>query len=247
MRVFRGFDDIATFHDAVATMGSFDGVHSGHRVLLENVKNIAKECGSESIVLTFDPHPRYVLGTGDDMKLLSTLDEKIYLLEQAGIDNLIVIPFTREFSRTSPQDFIRNNIAALGVSNLVVGYNHRFGHQKEGDYNYLSTHGGNLKITKVEQQQVASNKVSSTVIRQAIGEGNVAHANELLSRPYIIMGKSNKEGVIDVDRNKLLPPDGIYAVRVNGEENSLCVANHNLQIQQPLLNTEVLIEILQHK
>ena len=247
MRVFRGFDDIATFHDAVATMGSFDGVHSGHRVLLENVKNIAKECGSESIVLTFDPHPRYVLGTGDDMKLLSTLDEKIYLLEQAGIDNLIVIPFTREFSRTSPQDFIRNNIAALGVSNLVVGYNHRFGHQKEGDYNYLSTHGGDLKITKVEQQQVASSKVSSTVIRQKISEGNIAHANKLLSRPYIIMGKSNKEGVIDVDRNKLLPPDGIYAVRVNGEENSLCVANHNLQIQQPLLNTEVLIEILQHK
>lgn len=247
MRVFRGFDDIATFHDAVATMGSFDGVHSGHRVLLENVKNIAKECCSESIVLTFDPHPRYVLGTGDDMKLLSTLDEKIYLLEQAGIDNLIVIPFTREFSRTSPQDFIRNNIAALGVSNLVVGYNHRFGHQKEGDYNYLSTHGGDLKITKVEQQQVASSKVSSTVIRQKISEGNIAHANKLLSRPYIIMGKSNKEGVIDVDRNKLLPPDGIYAVRVNGEENSLCVANHNLQIQQPLLNTEVLIEILQHK
>lgn len=247
MRVFRGFDDIATFHDAVATMGSFDGVHSGHRVLLENVKSIAKECGSESIVLTFDPHPRYVLGTGDDMKLLSTLDEKIYLLEQAGIDNLIVIPFTHEFSRTSPQDFIRNNIAALGVSNLVVGYNHRFGHQKEGDYNYLSTHGGDLKITKVEQQQVASSKVSSTVIRQKISEGNIAHANKLLSRPYIIMGKSDKEGNINVDSYKLLPNEGIYAVRVNGEENSLCVANHNLRIQQPLLNTEVLIEILQHK
>lgn len=245
MRVFRGFEDIPTFHNAVATMGSFDGVHSGHRVLLESVKRIAKECGSESIVLTFDPHPRYVLGTGEDMKLLSTLEEKIYLLEQAGIDNLVVIPFTREFSRTSPQDFIRHNIAALGVSNLVVGYNHRFGHQKEGDYNYLSTHGGDLKITKVEQQQVASSKVSSTVIRQKISEGNIAHANELLSRPYIIMGKSDNNGAIrNIDTHKLLPTDGTYTVKVNGVENVLQICGQEIHLQAPQTEGDVLIEVI---
>ena len=245
MKVFRGFDSLPTFHNAVATMGSFDGVHSGHRVLLEHVKNIAKELGSESIVLTFDPHPRYVLGTGDDMKLLSTLDEKIFLLEQAGIDNLIIIPFTKEFSRTSPQDFIRNNIAGLGISNLVVGYNHRFGHQKEGDYNYLSTHGGNLKITKVEQQQVASSKVSSTVIRQKIEEGSISHANELLSHPYIIMGNSDNDGKIyNIDPHKLLPTNGTYPVTINGMNGSLHVSNRNLQLQQPINPGKVLIEII---
>lgn len=244
MRVFRGFDSIPTFHNAVATMGSFDGVHGGHRVLLERTKSIAKELGSESVVLTFDPHPRYVLGTGDDMKLLSTIEEKIFLLAHAGIDNLIIIPFTQEFSRTSPQDFIRNNIASIGISNLVVGYNHRFGHQKQGDYNYLSEHGGNLKITMVEQQQVASSKVSSTVIRKKLEEGDITHANELLSRPYIIMGRSDNNGMIDVDINKLLPPDGIYPARVNGVENSLHIINRNLQLTKLHAECEVMIELI---
>lgn len=245
MRVFRGFESVPTFCNAVATMGSFDGVHSGHRVLLEYVKRISKAVGGESVVLTFDPHPRYVLGTGDDMKLLTTLDEKIFLLEHAGIDNLVVIPFTKEFSRTSPQDFIDKNIAGIGVSNLVVGYNHRFGHQKEGDYNYLSTYGNNLKITKVEQQQVASSKVSSTVIRQKIGEGNIAHVNELLSRPYIIMGNSDGYGKInDVDNNKLLPPNGEYPVMVDGVENLLQITNRNLQLQNHVSSGKVLIELI---
>ena len=226
-------------------MGSFDGVHGGHMVLLEHVKNIANELGSQSIVLTFDPHPRYVLGTGDDMKLLSTLDEKIYLLEQAGIDNLIVIPFTNEFSQTSPQDFIHNNIASLGICNLVVGYNHRFGHQKEGDYNYLSTYGGNLKITKVEQQQVANNKVSSTVIRHTIENGDIARANQLLSRPYIIIGNSDNCGNINgIDQNKLLPPDGTYTVRVNSIENSLQISNHNLRLKQPVNLGKIIVELI---
>ena len=146
MRVFRGIESLPTLHNAVATMGSFDGVHSGHRVLLERVKQRAEELHGESVVITFDPHPRYVLGTGEGMQLLSTIEEKIFLLEQAGIDNLLIIPFTIEFSRTSPQEFIMS-LTDIGIHSMVVGYNHRFGHKKEGDYNYLSTHGGNLEIT----------------------------------------------------------------------------------------------------
>jgi len=105
-------------------MGSFDGLHCGHRVLLERVKRRAEELKGESVVITFDPHPRYVLGTGEGMQLLSTIEEKCWLLEQAGIDNLIIIPFTIEFSRTSPSEFIKS-LASLGIRSMVVGYNHR--------------------------------------------------------------------------------------------------------------------------
>ena len=107
MRIFRGFDNLPTFVHAVATMGSFDGVHCGHKVLLQRTISLAKERGGESIVLTFEPHPRYVLGTAEGMQLLSTLEEKLWLLEQEGIDNVIIIPFTKEFSRLKPQEFIR--------------------------------------------------------------------------------------------------------------------------------------------
>ena len=188
MRIFRGFDNLPHFNRAVATMGSFDGLHGGHLELLRRVRQIAADKGGESIVLTFEPHPRYVLGTGEGLLLLSTLEEKLYLLEQAGIDNVIIIPFTIEFSRTSPEEFIRNNIAAIGVETLVVGYNHRFGHNKQGDYNFLESQGGKMEIYMVEQQQMQQSKVSSTVVRQTIEGGNIDKAVGLLSHPYIIIG-----------------------------------------------------------
>ncbi len=244
MKVFRGFESLPPFQNAVATMGSFDGVHSGHRVLLEHVKCIAKEIASESIVLTFDPHPRYVLGTGEGMKLLSTLEEKIHLLEQAGIDNLIIIPFTEEFSRTSHQDFISNDIARIGIGNLVVGYNHRFGHNKGGDYNYLNSHGGNLKITMVEQQQVSSNKVSSTIVRQEIAKGNIEYANNLLSQPYIIMGECGERNMVNIDRNKQLPPDGIYSAIVNGMNDAITIADGRLYLNNKVVQDKVLIKLI---
>lgn len=244
MRVFRGFESLPVFGNAVATMGSFDGVHSGHRVLLEQVKRLAFEAGSESIVLTFDPHPRYVLGTDEGMKLLSTLEEKIFLVEQAGIDNLIIIPFTREFSRTSHQDFIRNNIAGIGIGNLVVGYNHRFGHNKGGDFNYLNSCDSDLKITMVEQQQVSSNKVSSTVIRQHIECGNMAFARELLSQPYIIMGERGEDDVLNVDKNKLLPPAGVYSAIINGKQGEIRIEDGVLHLNQRVDSDKVLVEVL---
>lgn len=127
MKVFKGLNNLPPFRNAVATMGSFDGVHSGHRELLHRVASTAAASDGESIVLTFEPHPRYVLGSGDGLRLLSTLDEKLWLLERSGIDNVIVLPFTVEFSRTSPREFIENDIAGIGIRRLVVGYNHRFG------------------------------------------------------------------------------------------------------------------------
>lgn len=219
MRIFRGFDNLPLFKKGVATMGSFDGLHGGHLELLRRVKMVAKECGGESIVLTFEPHPRYVLGTGDGLYLLSTLEEKIHLLEQAGIDNVIIIPFTIEFSKTSREEFISRNIAAIGIETLVVGYNHRFGHNKQGDYSFLESQGSNLKIHLVEQQQMQQSKVSSTIVRNTIEQGDMQHATKLLSHPYIIICSVNDKGLADdIEPTKLLPPKGQYSVTIAGKQ-----------------------------
>ena len=245
MRVFRGIESLPALRNAVATMGSFDGVHCGHRELLERVMQRADELQGESVVITFDPHPRYVLGTGEGMQLLSTIEEKIFLLEQIGIDNLIIIPFTLEFSRTSPMEFI-SSLAAIGIRSMVVGYNHRFGHNKEGDFDYLSTHSGEMEITKVEQQQVAGGKVSSTIIRQCIADGDMQRVEQMLARPYIIIGKVGEDGTIgDISENKLLPAVGEYQAKVNGTENKISISqSREISFEKPVEMSEVLIEVL---
>ena len=245
MRVFRGIESLPALRNAVATMGSFDGVHCGHRVLLERVMQRAEELQGESVVITFDPHPRYVLGTGEGMQLLSTIEEKIFLLEQISIDNLIIIPFTLEFSRTSPLEFI-GSLATIGIRSMVVGYNHRFGHNKEGDFEYLSTHSGTMEITKVEQQQVADGKVSSTIIRQCIAEGDMQRVAQMLSRPYIIIGNVGEGGIIhDISKNKLLPPMGEYEALVNGKKSKISITqNREISFEKPVEVDKVLVEVL---
>lgn len=220
MRVFRGFDNLPTFIHAVATMGSFDGVHCGHKVLLQRTISLAKERGGESIVLTFEPHPRYVLGTADGMQLLSTLDEKLWLLEQEGVDNVIIIPFTKEFSRLKPDEFIEQDVAGIGVECFVVGYNHRFGHNKAGNYSMLQDYGSKLEIHRVEQQLLADNKVSSTVIRQKVSEGDMELSAKLLAHPYIIIAETDSVGnICNINENKLLPPAGQYEAIAQDTDN----------------------------
>lgn len=228
MRVFRGFNNLPTFVHAVATMGSFDGVHRGHKVLLQRTISLAKERGGESIVLTFEPHPRYVLVTAEGMQLLSTLEEKLWLLEQEGIDNVIIIPFTKEFSRLKPQEFIEQDVAGIGVESFVVGYNHRFGHNKAGDYSSLKESDTKLEIHRVEQQLLDEGKVSSTVVRQRVEQGDMVMTERLLSHPYIIIGEIDKQGYIcSIDKNKLLPPTGKYEaiLRPTGYNNNLDISN----------------------
>lgn len=259
MRVFRGFDSLPPFRHAVATMGSFDGVHRGHQVLLQRTVALAKERGGESIVLTFEPHPRYVLGTDEGMKLLSVPQEKLWLLEQSGIENVIIIPFTKEFSRLSPKEFIAKDIAGIGVECFVVGYNHRFGHNKEGDYSMLKNCEQPIEIHRVEQQLLDNGKVSSTVIRKAIAEGKVAHACELLAHPYIIMCQIDSDGKIsDIDNHKLLPPVGKYEIKVKNYLNInniepaskalLEIGNNNeLKISKSHNLSKVILEITSDK
>ncbi len=184
MRIFEGFDGLPSFQRPVVTVGSFDGVHRGHMALLERVVAQAKESGGESVVITFSPHPREVLGGG--VRLLTTLPEKARLLEQAGIDNLIIVPFTAEFSRLSGEEFINILTKYTGMRTLVMGYNHHFGSDRmDADRvcqkSARSEHGGhNFDVEVVPN----CDDISSTVIRRLIDEGRLTEAAEHLGHDF---------------------------------------------------------------
>ena len=217
MKVIRGFDNPPVLGYGVATVGSYDGVHCGHRILLDEVVRRAKESGGESVVVTFEPHPRITLGNDEGLQLLSSFEEKCALLEQVGVDYVVVIPFDKAFSRLSHEEFIDNYIVgALHIKQLVIGYNHNFGHNKGGNYASL-IESGKLDVAEVAQHTSNGNKVSSTTIRKALAEGNLSLAREMLGHPYIIIGIADEEGRVATDKYKLLPADGCYPCTINGK------------------------------
>ena len=219
MKVIWGFDNPPLIRNGVATVGSYDGVHRGHRILLDEVMRRAKESDGESVVLTFEPHPRITLGNDEGLLLLSTFEEKCRLLEQVGVDYVVVIPFDKAFSRLSREEFIDDYLVGkLGIKQLVVGYNHHFGHNKEGNHSFLLQHGA-LQVVEVAQYTDNGNKISSTTIRKAVGSGDMALARQLLGHTYIIIGIADAEGAVVVDKYKLLPSDGHYACTINGVES----------------------------
>ena len=231
MKIYKGFGEIPQTGHAVATIGSFDGVHSGHMELLRRVTEIASQVQGVSMVVTFEPHPRYVLGSGCKLRLLSTLDEKLILLERAGIDAVVVVPFTVEFSHTSPREFIERDIVGSGIRSLVVGYNHRFGYNKEGDYNYLEARDMGLDVHMVEQQQIECSKVSSTIIRQAVAAGMMEKARRLSGHRYLILCEASADGTVTgIGEHKLLPLDGEYDAAVNGAAAKVAVKEGTLRI-----------------
>lgn len=181
MRVFHGFEALPQFVHPVATIGSYDGVHLGHRALVERLVAEARANGGESVVLTFEPHPRITLGRAEGLFLLTTLDQKIALLEGMGVDNLVVIPFDGAFSALSGAQFIAQYIRGrIGAETLVVGYNHRFGHDRidcgaESDFE-------GLRIVRVGECHVEGQHVSSTAIRQLLVAGKIEEAERLLGQ-----------------------------------------------------------------
>ena len=175
IRVFHGFDALPHFVHPAVTVGSYDGVHRGHRALIERLVAEARAAGGESIVLTFEPHPRITLGRGEGLRLLTTLDEKIALLGDLGVDNVIVIPFDRAFSALTGAEFVEEYlIEKVGAETLVAGYNHRFGH----DCDALAATGP-LKVVKVGPCTVDGVRVSSTLIRRLLEEGKTEEAARL--------------------------------------------------------------------
>ena len=228
MKVHRDIDTLPVFRNAVITIGTFDGVHMGHRQVIEKLKVEADSIGGESVIVTFHPHPRKVVSsTILGIRLINTLDEKIELLEQLGIDHLVVVPFTDAFANQPAEAYVQIFlISKFNPHTLIIGYDHRFGKERKGDYLLLEKmskeSGFNLlEISKHVLDEIA---ISSTNIREALLEGKLEIANRLLGYEFFFSGTvvhGNKLGkklgyptanLLLEDEEKIVPADGIYAV-----------------------------------
>jgi riboflavin kinase/FMN adenylyltransferase len=236
MKIFRSFEQARSIRNPVVTTGSFDGVHIGHKTILNRLNAIAKKYDGESVLITFDPHPRKVLypdSSGRDLKLINSLEEKLYLLGKAGLDNVIIIEFTLGFSKITSEEFVRDILhGMLNARVIVAGFNHHFGFNREGNYRQLWSwqEKYSFEAEEIPEQEVHHETVSSTNIRKAISEGYIQRANAYLDHHYLIMGVLENYRDQDVlqfpgfgriqltDGNKLLPPPGIYAVSVEMPE-----------------------------
>lgn len=201
MKTHYGFEQLPHIKVAVVTMGSFDGVHRGHRLLLEHVCQIAKQNGGESVVLTFDPHPREVIHPDLKHRKLSTLSEKLFLLSQTEVDHVVVINFTKEFSQTSSEDFIQKYlIEKLDTKIMITGQGHFFGKNKGGDVVMLRDHG--VQVVDLER----FDNISSTMIRDVLESGDMVKAQDLLGAGYTVE-------LPLTDGSKIMPPlDDIYLI-----------------------------------
>jgi len=232
MNIHYGFERAGEVRNAVVTTGSFDGVHIGHKTILNRINEIASDISGESVLITFHPHPRKVLfpdTAGKNLLLINSQREKIELLSKTGIDHLFIIEFTKEFSEISSIDFIRNILVGrLHAKKVVIGFNHHFGHNREGNFDYLYELGQyyNFGVEEIPEQDIHKETVSSTLIRKALLEGKIQRANAYLDHLYIIVGELHKGSescralsfptyrIPITEDSKLVPPDGVYAVSV---------------------------------
>lgn len=230
MQVHRDLQQLPDFRNAVITIGTFDGVHTGHQYILQQLQEAAEACHGETVIITFDPHPREVLAPHNKtVHLLTTLDEKIQLLEKWGIHHLVVVPFTKAFSELSATSYLEDFlISTFRPHTIIIGYDHRFGHNREGGLELLEAEQQKFgfQLLEIPQQVVHDLTVSSTKIRNSLQEGAILLANELLGYPYFINGKvvhGDKMGrqlgfptanIALHDSRKLIPAQGVYAVKV---------------------------------
>ena len=213
-----GFDMSATPCRTVVTIGSFDGVHQGHRALLEHLKAMAVRLDAESVVVTFDPHPRIAMGRAEGMQLLTTVEERARLLEEVGIDRMVVAHFDERFRSQPYESFVRDMLVGrLGMVGMIVGYNHRLGRGSEGNFDKLQPLavecGFELECV-AQHREMGEEKVSSTVVRNVIAEGDMERAARLLGASYMLSGEAVNGVVVGIDENKMLPPSGEYACSV---------------------------------
>lgn len=229
-------DDVERVENSVVTVGTFDGVHEGHRSLIETVVQKAKKRNARSVVISFDPHPRDIINPGSaGIKQLTTIRERREILEEIGIDVLLIIPFTRDFSLLSSEEFVKDIVfEKVGVSEFVIGYDHHFGKDRTGTIETVENLGEELGFDAfiVSKKEMGNITVSSTKIRNELSEnGNVEQAADLLGRKYLLNGivihgdkRGRKIGYPTANLkaehpNKVIPKNGVYAVRVRVGEH----------------------------
>jgi len=266
MEIHRNFDELGRIKNPVVTTGTFDGVHVGHKTILNRLRKIADNIDGETVLITFHPHPRKVLypdTKGRNLKLISTQREKIELLKSTGLDHLIIIEFTLEFAKITSHEFVEDILVGkLGAKRIIVGFNHHFGRNKEGDYDYLyklaQTH--DFEVEEIPEQDVENETVSSTTIREALSEGRIQRANAYLDHFYIMMGylkdghpKCREIGFptyqLEIEEDeKLVPPDGVYAVSVtDGRVRYRGMLNIKQEFENVQSNPEVHVFELEHE
>ena len=230
MKIIADLQDYKIEKPIVLTIGTFDGVHHGHRKIIDRLIEVAQQKGHQTAILTFEPHPRIVLQKdAQNLRLLNTLPEKIELLENCGIDNLFVLNFNENISQIEPIDFVKEILVGqMGVSYVIIGHDHKFGKDRRGDVHFLKAIAKeyNFEVEEIPEFEVSQQKVSSTAIRNALLEGNVTLANELLGSLFSLQGtvvEGNKIGrtigfpTANIDlqnKYKLIPKEGIYAASI---------------------------------
>ena len=231
MQVHRDIDNLPVFRNAVVTIGTFDGVHVGHRQIINKLKVEAMKVNGESVIITFHPHPRKVISSAIlGVRLINTLEEKIEVLSGLGIDHLVIVPFTDAFANQPAEEYIRNFLfEKFHPDTIIIGYDHRFGRERLGDYKLLEKMAPQFgfKIKEISKHILEEIAISSTNIREAVLHNDIGMANKLLGYTFFFEGEvvhGNKLGrqlgyptanLKVQDPEKIIPGDGIYAVYVS--------------------------------
>ena len=232
MKVFRHIDRLPSFTKSVITIGTFDGVHVGHQKIIQQVRTEAEKCGGESVLITFHPHPRHIVNPQLDLLELTTLEERIQLLRKYGLDNLVVVPFTEAFASLSAEAYIKDFLVAqFQPHKIIIGYDHKFGNKREGDFRLLQSLAAqyNYEVIEIDEAVIQESIISSTKIRNALLSGDLQLANEFLGHPYAFKGRiilNNQTGRsigfptanLDIEeKRKLIPGNGVYTVTASLE------------------------------
>ena len=258
MKVHYKLPSLPVFKNAVITIGTFDGVHMGHRQVLAKLKQEAINAGGESVLITFDPHPRKIIQTASlPIKLINTLDEKIELLEEFGIDHLVIIEFNTAFAEQTAEEYIRDFlIRQFQPHTIIIGYDHRFGKNRAGDYKLLEKMAEvyHNRLKEISAHEMNEIKISSTRIREALVQGNMDDVNHLLGYTFFFSGKVEDGDKLGrqlgyptanlklLDDEKIIPGDGIYAVYAT-LENTKYKGMMSLGFRPTVNGTKRVIEI----
>lgn len=238
MKVYRNLDTLPPFLNAVITIGTFDGVHLGHQKIIQQVLAESEASGGESVLITFNPHPRKIVQPEKSLMQLTTMDERIELLKQQGINNMVIVPFTKEFSQQTAIQYIHHFLVEkFHPSKIIIGYDHKFGNNREGDFRLLEQHANefNYSVKEIDEELIQDAIISSTKIREALLQGNVKLAHSYLGYDYFFKGvviEGNKLGrtigyptanLQMENPDKLVPGNGVYAVtcQLEGETRML--------------------------
>jgi len=230
MKIYHHIDEFTPLKNAIVTIGTFDGVHQGHRQIIAGIKELARQTGGETVILTFFPHPRMIIHPEDQtLKLITTIHERAALLEQLGVDHLIITPFSRDFSNQLPEAYIRDILVnKIGTRKIIIGYDHRFGKDRQGGLTDLQQAGPvyGFEVIEIPEQDIDHVAVSSTRIREALLRADIGQANTFLGYPFFITGKvirGNQIGrqigyptanLLVEESYKIIPADGIFASTV---------------------------------